>query len=72
MRPMQIDQIPNVQNLHDFVVSSIVAAWGLLVALVEPSRLLIVLTIILTLVKLVHSVILLRRDWRANRAGAKR
>ena len=58
---MNID--PTLHNVHDYVMSSLVAAWGLLVALLEPSRLLILLTIVLTIVKLVHSILLLRRDW---------
>ena len=46
----------------DNFVSGVVAVWAFLVAWAEPSSFLILLTIILTAVKLVHSIILLRRD----------
>lgn len=54
--------IEPAQSHADNLISGIVAVWAMLVAWFEPSQFLILLTIVLTAVKLFHSVILLRRD----------
>lgn len=59
-RRMNID--PVAQNQADNVVSVLIAVWAGLVAWLEPTKFLIILTIILTAVKLAHSIVLLRRD----------
>lgn len=58
--------IEPAQSNADNVASAVVAVVGALVAWLEPSKLLIILTIVLTAVKLVHSVILLRRDLKLS------
>ncbi|MBP7253869.1 MAG: hypothetical protein KBA75_10350 [Alphaproteobacteria bacterium] len=58
-RTMNIDPItPHADNL----LSGVVAVWALMIAWLEPSKFLILSTIVLTVIKIVHSVILLRRD----------
>ena len=61
---MNID--PVTQNHADNLLSAVVAIWAGLVAWFEPSQFLIALTILLTLVKLFHSVVLLRRDLKSG------
>lgn len=61
--------IEPAQSHADNVVSFLLVVWSGFVAWLEPSKFLILLTIVLTAVKLVHSVILLRRDLRAVAAA---
>ena len=60
--------IEPAQAHADNIASGVVAAIGFIVAWLEPSKLLILLTIGLTAVKLFHSIILLRRDMRESPA----
>jgi hypothetical protein len=59
----------SITDHADNLVSAIVALWALVVAWLEPSKFLILATIVLTLVKLAHSIILLRRDLRSGGNG---
>lgn len=58
-RAMNMEPItPHADNL----LSGVIAVWAIVIAWLEPSKFLILSTIILTVIKIIHSVILLRRD----------